>query len=80
MPRKTASTDKKALVPTITQPEAEIAPERNSSAENGNPPKLLFRHGGWCNELGESYVPGYYQPRDWEEYRALRKHAEVANE
>ena len=80
MPRKTASTAKKAFVPTISQPEANDAAERNKIANNGNPPKLLFLHGGWCRELNDSYMPGYYQPCDWAEYEALKKHAEVCDE
>lgn len=34
-------------------------------------PTLVFKEGGWCEALKTSYVPGVYQPRTEEEYRAL---------
>lgn len=36
---------------------------------------LVFRNGGWCNELNRSYEAGYYRPQNMEEYLALRKYA-----
>lgn len=75
MPRKTASNAKKAVTPIITQSDTKIAAEGVSGGNIGKPPTLLFAHGGWCDELNDSYMPGYYQPKNWEEYNALKKHA-----
>jgi len=39
------------------------------------PPMLYFANAGWCEELGQSYFMGWYQPRSWNEYNALKKFA-----
>lgn len=36
---------------------------------------LYFTGGGWCNETGTSYAPGYYRPKTAFEYLALRRFA-----
>ena len=39
------------------------------------PPMLYFDHAGWSEELNRSYFMGWYQPQNWNEYNALKKHA-----
>ena len=39
------------------------------------PPMLFFDHAGWCDKIGGSYYMGWYQPRSWNEYNALKKYA-----
>ena len=41
-----------------------------------NIPALHFTEGGWCEALKTSYVPGPYQPRTIEEFKALAPFAQ----
>ncbi|MBO4620362.1 MAG: hypothetical protein J5654_09665 [Victivallales bacterium] len=75
MPRKTTSARKNYDEPIITQPETKNAPACVSARETGNPPALFFCCGGWCEALHDSYMPGYYQPKSWREYDALKPFA-----
>jgi len=38
---------------------------------------LYFKEGGYCSELNMSYKPGYYSPKDEQEYKILAKYAGV---
>lgn len=58
--------------PKPTPAEAVAPPARPTPSR---PPLLRFSGGGWCEALRESYAPGYFQPRDWREYDALRPFA-----
>ena len=43
-------------------------------------PALNFATGGYCPELDSSYLPGQYQAKDAEEYKALAPYAVDAPE
>jgi len=66
-----------------TLPEDEAPVERTYSREEPLEPTpveieihtLYFTGGGWCEETGTSYQPGYYRPKTAFEYLALRRFA-----
>lgn len=65
---------------TLPEDEASYIPDYRATAPEPEPEvveihTLYFTNGGWCNETGTSYQPGYYRPNTVAEYLALRKFA-----